>query len=76
MYSERFIPVSFLKLVESLLRPINIVFAMSSVLNGSDKGSRAVRWDSYNVLKLNDDVREVADELVKCNGLQKTMDYK
>ncbi len=40
--------------------------------------SRPVRWDSDHVLKLNDDLQEVADELVKCNGLDKTyigLDY-
>lgn len=34
--------------------------------------SRPVRWDSDHVLKLNDDLQEVADELVKCNALEKT----
>ena len=40
--------------------------------------SRPVRWDSDHVLKLNDDLQDVADELVKCNGLQKSyigLDY-
>lgn len=40
--------------------------------------SRPVRWDSDHVLKLNDDLQEVADELVKCNGLDKSyigLDY-
>ena len=40
--------------------------------------SRPVRWDSDHVLKLNDDLQEVADELVKCNALNKTyigLDY-
>lgn len=40
--------------------------------------SRPVRWDSDHVLKLNDDLQEVADELVKCNGLERTyigLDY-
>ena len=40
--------------------------------------SRPVRWDSDHVLKLNDDLQEVADELVKCDGLQKSyigLDY-
>ena len=31
--------------------------------------SRPVRWDSDHVLKLNDDLQDVADELVKCDGL-------
>lgn len=34
--------------------------------------SRPVRWDSDHVLKLNDDLQEVADELVKCKALEKT----
>lgn len=33
--------------------------------------SRPVRWDSDHVLKLNDDLQEVADELVKCDILDK-----
>ncbi len=40
--------------------------------------SRPVRWDSDHVLKLNDDLQEVADELVKCNGLNRSyigLDY-
>ncbi|MBQ9729586.1 MAG: L-rhamnose isomerase [Clostridia bacterium] len=40
--------------------------------------SRPVRWDSDHVLKLNDDLQEVADELVKCNILDKAyigLDY-
>ena len=40
--------------------------------------SRPVRWDSDHVLKLNDDLQEVADELVKCDALQKAyigLDY-
>ena len=40
--------------------------------------SRPVRWDSDHVLKLNDDLQEVADELVKCDGLDKSyigLDY-
>ncbi len=40
--------------------------------------SRPVRWDSDHVLKLNDDLQDVADELVKCNGLSKSyigLDY-
>lgn len=32
--------------------------------------SRPVRWDSDHVLKLNDDLQDVADELVKCNALK------
>lgn len=40
--------------------------------------SRPVRWDSDHVLKLNDDLQEVCDELVKCNALERTyigLDY-
>ncbi len=40
--------------------------------------SRPVRWDSDHVLKLNDDLQEVADELVKCDGLNRSyigLDY-
>lgn len=40
--------------------------------------SRPVRWDSDHVLKLNDDLQEVADELVKCNLINKAyigLDY-
>ena len=40
--------------------------------------SRPVRWDSDHVLKLNDDLQDVADELVKCNGLDRSyigLDY-
>ena len=40
--------------------------------------SRPVRWDSDHVLKLNDDLQEVADELVKCDALNKAyigLDY-
>ena len=40
--------------------------------------SRPVRWDSDHVLKLNDDLQEVADELVKCDALDRAyigLDY-
>jgi len=40
--------------------------------------SRPVRWDSDHVLRLNDDLQEVANELVKCNALDKAyigLDY-
>ena len=40
--------------------------------------SRPIRWDSDHVLKLNDDLQEVADELVKCEALDKAyigLDY-
>ena len=34
--------------------------------------SRPVRWDSDHVLKLNDDLQEVANELIKCNAIDRT----
>ena len=34
--------------------------------------SRPVRWDSDHVLKLNDDLQDVADELVKCKAIDKS----
>ena len=40
--------------------------------------SRPVRWDSDHVLKLNDDLQDIADEIVKCYGLQRSyigLDY-
>ena len=40
--------------------------------------SRPVRWDSDHVLRLNDDLQEVANELVKCDALRKSyigLDY-
>lgn len=40
--------------------------------------SRPVRWDSDHVLKLNDDLQDVADELVKCEALERSyigLDY-
>lgn len=40
--------------------------------------SRPVRWDSDHVIKLDDNLQDVADELVKCDGLEKTyiaLDY-
>jgi L-rhamnose isomerase len=40
--------------------------------------SRPVRWDSDHVLKLNDDLQDVADELVRCDGLNRSyigLDY-
>ena len=49
---------------------------ISSMLLFNDKiafhVSRPVRWDSDHVLKLNDDLQDVADELVKCNALDKS----
>ena len=40
--------------------------------------SRPVRWDSDHVLKLDDNLQDVADELVKCDGLNRSyigLDY-
>lgn len=40
--------------------------------------SRPVRWDSDHVLKLNDELQDVANELVRCNALDRTyigLDY-
>ena len=40
--------------------------------------SRPVRWDSDHVIKLNDNLQDVADELVKCNAYNKAyigLDY-
>lgn len=40
--------------------------------------SRPVRWDSDHVLKLNDDLQDVANELVRCKALDKAyigLDY-
>ena len=34
--------------------------------------SRPVRWDSDHVLKLNDDLQDIADEIVKCDGLTRS----
>ncbi len=34
--------------------------------------SRPVRWDSDHVLKLNDDLQDIADEIVKCDGLERS----
>lgn len=60
----------------------NVADKISSLLLFNDKlafhVSRPVRWDSDHVLKLNDSLQEVADELVKCNALDKTyigLDY-
>lgn len=60
----------------------NVSDKISSMLLFNDKlalhVSRPVRWDSDHVLKLNDDLQEVADELVKCDGLERTyiaLDY-
>ena len=60
----------------------NVADKISSMLLFNDKlalhVSRPVRWDSDHVLKLNDDLQEIADELVKCDGLERTyiaLDY-
>lgn len=60
----------------------NVADKISSLLLFSPKiafhVSRPVRWDSDHVLKLNDDLQEVADELVKCNALNRAyigLDY-
>ena len=60
----------------------NVSDKISSMLLFNDKlafhVSRPVRWDSDHVLKLNDDLQEVADELVKCNALKSSyigLDY-
>ena len=51
----------------------NVADKISSMLLFNSKlafhVSRPVRWDSDHVLKLNDDLQEVANELVKCNAL-------
>ena len=60
----------------------NVADKISSILCFSPRlalhVSRPVRWDSDHVLRLNDDLQEVANELVKCNALDKTyigLDY-
>ena len=60
----------------------NVADKISSLLLFNDKlafhVSRPVRWDSDHVLKLNDQLQEVADELVKCDALERTyigLDY-
>ncbi len=60
----------------------NVADKISSLVLFSDSlafhVSRPVRWDSDHVLKLNDDLQEVADELVKCEMLEKAyigLDY-
>jgi L-rhamnose isomerase len=54
----------------------NVADKISSMLLFNDKlafhVSRPVRWDSDHVLKLNDDLQDVADELVKCDGLDRS----
>ena len=60
----------------------NVADKISSLILFSDKlafhVSRPVRWDSDHVLKLDDNLQEVCDELVKCDILDKTyigLDY-
>lgn len=60
----------------------NVADKISSILIFSPKialhVSRPVRWDSDHVLRLNDELQEVADELVKCDALDKAyigLDY-
>lgn len=60
----------------------NVSDKISSLLLFQDKlafhVSRPVRWDSDHVLKLDDNLQEVCDELVKCDALDKTyigLDY-
>ena len=51
----------------------NVADKISSMLLFNDKlafhVSRPVRWDSDHVLRLNDELQDVADELVKCGAL-------
>jgi len=61
---------------ENVADKISSMFAFSNRL--AFHVSRPVRWDSDHVLKLNDDLQDVADELVKCNGLDRSyigLDY-
>ena len=60
----------------------NVADKISSMFAFYDKlafhVSRPVRWDSDHVLKLNDDLQDVADELVKCDALNRSyigLDY-
>ena len=60
----------------------NVADKISSMLLFNDRlafhVSRPVRWDSDHVLKLNDDLQDVADELVKCHATEKSyigLDY-
>ena len=60
----------------------NVADKISSVLLFNKKIafhiSRPVRWDSDHVVKLNDDLQEVCDELVKCSALDRAyigLDY-
>lgn len=60
----------------------NVADKISSMLLFNDRlafhVSRPVRWDSDHVLKLNDELQDVADELVKCDALERAyigLDY-
>jgi len=60
----------------------NVADKISSLLLFSPKlafhVSRPVRWDSDHVLRLNDDLQDVANELIKCNAAEKSyigLDY-
>lgn len=60
----------------------NVADKISSLILFNDKlafhVSRPVRWDSDHVIKLDDSLQEVADELVRCKILDKTyigLDY-
>ena len=60
----------------------NVADKISSILLFNDKMafhiSRPVRWDSDHVVKLNDELQEVCDELVKCDALNRAyigLDY-
>ena len=60
----------------------NVADKISSVLLFNKKIafhiSRPVRWDSDHVVKLNDELQEVCDELVKCSALDRAyigLDY-
>lgn len=54
----------------------NVADKISSILLFNKKLalhiSRPVRWDSDHVVKLNDELQEVCDEVVKCNALENT----
>lgn len=60
----------------------NVADKISAMFSFFDKlafhVSRPVRWDSDHVLRLNDDLQEVANELVKCDALDRSyigLDY-
>ena len=55
----------------------NVADKISTALVFADKVAlhvtRSVRWDSDHVVTLNDDVRNIAREIVACNALDKTL---